>query len=206
LNELTVVVVNAACVPPPGLDGLTPRICADVTGVVGHEDVVILYARRPGTDAHRLTAGVSSIGLGLERPRLCAIAATLDPLDVIQAFEAGVTSYLVLGEWSGSLAAAVHCTAQDVAVASRSIASFLRTRTEPRRADFGGATLREQLSPRERAIMEKLARGQDTAAIAGDLSLSRQTVRNHLASIFAKLNVHGQSQAILRWLGHDSDR
>ena len=45
------------------------------------------------------------------------------------------------------------------------------------------------LTPRERELMELIARGLDNTQAAAQLSLSAKTVRNHITSIFAKLKV-----------------
>lgn len=53
------------------------------------------------------------------------------------------------------------------------------------------------LTPRERELLELIARGRDNAQIAAALGLSEKTVRNHITSIFAKLDVENRSQAIV---------
>jgi DNA-binding NarL/FixJ family response regulator len=53
------------------------------------------------------------------------------------------------------------------------------------------------LTPRERDIVELIAGGRDNAQIAARLALSEKTVRNHITSIFAKLEVENRAQAIV---------
>jgi pimeloyl-ACP methyl ester carboxylesterase/DNA-binding CsgD family transcriptional regulator len=60
------------------------------------------------------------------------------------------------------------------------------------------ATVFSALTPRERELVELLAQGLDNAQIAAHLTLSEKTVRNHITSIFAKLEVENRSQAIVR--------
>jgi pimeloyl-ACP methyl ester carboxylesterase/DNA-binding CsgD family transcriptional regulator len=62
------------------------------------------------------------------------------------------------------------------------------------------------LSRRERDVVELIARGCDNAQIAAHLGLSEKTVRNHITSIFSKLEVENRSQAIVlaRKAGFDS--
>jgi pimeloyl-ACP methyl ester carboxylesterase/DNA-binding CsgD family transcriptional regulator len=55
-----------------------------------------------------------------------------------------------------------------------------------------------QLTPRERELVELIAQGRDNAQIAAHLALSEKTVRNHITSIFAKLEVENRAQAIVR--------
>jgi pimeloyl-ACP methyl ester carboxylesterase/DNA-binding CsgD family transcriptional regulator len=56
----------------------------------------------------------------------------------------------------------------------------------------------EGLTPRELELVELIAQGFDNAQIAARLTLSEKTVRNHITSIFAKLEVENRSQAIVR--------
>jgi pimeloyl-ACP methyl ester carboxylesterase len=53
------------------------------------------------------------------------------------------------------------------------------------------------LTERERAILELIAQGVDNAQIARRLYISPKTVRNHITSIFRKLNVTTRAQAIV---------
>lgn len=53
------------------------------------------------------------------------------------------------------------------------------------------------LTPRERELVELLAQGRDNAQIAATLQLSEKTVRNHITSVFAKLEVENRAQAIV---------
>ncbi len=55
-----------------------------------------------------------------------------------------------------------------------------------------------ELTAREREILDLLADGRTNAEIAGSLFLSLKTVKNHLTSIFAKLQVADRAQAAVR--------
>lgn len=64
------------------------------------------------------------------------------------------------------------------------------------------------LTRRERDIVVLIAQGRDNAQIAAYLGLSEKTVRNHITSIFSKLEVENRSQAIVlaREAGVDRSR
>ena len=53
------------------------------------------------------------------------------------------------------------------------------------------------LSPRERELVELIAQGRDNAQLAAAFDLREKTVRNHITSIFAKLEVDNRAQAIV---------
>ena len=57
------------------------------------------------------------------------------------------------------------------------------------------ALLVSQLTERERDVLALLAEGADSPAIAERLHISRNTVRTHVQSILAKLNVHSRLEA-----------
>lgn len=54
------------------------------------------------------------------------------------------------------------------------------------------------LTPREREVLDLLARGLDNAGLAESLHISPKTVRNHVSNIFAKLGVHHRGEAVVR--------
>jgi DNA-binding CsgD family transcriptional regulator len=68
--------------------------------------------------------------------------------------------------------------------------------------DDAARTRLEQLTERERVILTYLARGLSNAEIAQRVYISEKTVRNHLTSIFSKLDVDSRAKAIV--LAHAS--
>jgi DNA-binding CsgD family transcriptional regulator len=60
---------------------------------------------------------------------------------------------------------------------------------------FAGAAL---LSPRERTILELIARGQSNKEIARELGITPETVKSHVKNIFTKLEVDKRAKAVAR--------
>jgi pimeloyl-ACP methyl ester carboxylesterase/DNA-binding CsgD family transcriptional regulator len=58
------------------------------------------------------------------------------------------------------------------------------------------------LSPRERDILDLIAKGCTNIEIGSRLFISEKTVRNHVTRIFEKLGVHSRAQAIVLALRH----
>ena len=54
------------------------------------------------------------------------------------------------------------------------------------------------MSPRELEVLRHLVAGMDTDEIAGDLFVSRNTVRTHTKSIYRKLSVQNKRDAMLK--------
>jgi DNA-binding NarL/FixJ family response regulator len=57
----------------------------------------------------------------------------------------------------------------------------------------------EELSPRERDILELLAQGFPNKEIAGRLGVSDGTVRWHLRHVYEKLHVRSRTEAALKF-------
>lgn len=58
------------------------------------------------------------------------------------------------------------------------------------------------LSLREREIVAAVARGLSNRDIAAEAGIAQQTVKNHLSSIFQKLQVRSRVQLALLAVGH----
>lgn len=72
---------------------------------------------------------------------------------------------------------------------------------DPGRASAGIPIL--ALTDREAQVLELMAHGMSTRDIAGSLSISVSTTRNHIQNIFQKLNVHSRSQAVAYAFEHE---
>jgi len=77
-------------------------------------------------------------------------------------------------------------------VIAQRVLSWFAARSRQDQGEF------EQLTPREREILDELAEGHANATIARHLNISAKTVANHLSTIFAKLQVSDRGQAIVR--------
>lgn len=75
--------------------------------------------------------------------------------------------------------------------------AFLRTVDEARAAAAGHGEL-DVLSRREREVVKLLAQGKTNKEIAEVLCITPNTVKRHLKSIFAKLDVHTRSAAVAK--------
>ena len=61
--------------------------------------------------------------------------------------------------------------------------------------------LMEQLTRREQEILGHLSKGCRYKEIADLLSISENTVRNHLRKVYEKLHVHSRTEAVVKYLG-----
>jgi len=56
---------------------------------------------------------------------------------------------------------------------------------------------RVDLTARERQVLERLARGLGNDAIAEELGIAKQTVRNYISIVYEKLGVHSRAEAVV---------
>ncbi len=57
----------------------------------------------------------------------------------------------------------------------------------------------ERLSPRERAVLDGLAKGEAYKQIADRLEMSIETLRGHIKSVYQKLHVHSRGEAVAKY-------
>jgi LuxR family maltose regulon positive regulatory protein len=57
---------------------------------------------------------------------------------------------------------------------------------------------RDELTARERSIIEFIARGQSNKEIARELDVAPETIKTHLKRIFQKLSAESRAQAVVR--------
>lgn len=53
------------------------------------------------------------------------------------------------------------------------------------------------LTPREREVLTRLARGESTTVLARAMGVTRSTARSHVQSVLTKLGVHSQREAVI---------
>jgi DNA-binding CsgD family transcriptional regulator len=68
----------------------------------------------------------------------------------------------------------------------------------PGRLDGGRSSAMDELTAREREVLEIIAQGVDNARIADRLKIGGKTVRNHVWLIFSKLGVNSRAEAVAR--------
>jgi PAS domain S-box-containing protein len=81
------------------------------------------------------------------------------------------------------------------------LVGYERRRREQEAADRDALA---RLTPREREVLQALADGLDSQAIADRLRITLRTERNHVANVLSKLDVHSQLQALVFCLRYDA--
>jgi PAS domain S-box-containing protein len=91
----------------------------------------------------------------------------------------------------------------DERVLSRLVDVVRHYQDTPHKSEIEIDSLPEALTPREREILSLLANGHGTSDIAVLLSLSLNTVRNHIQHILQKFQVHTRLEAVAIAMKHN---
>ncbi|MEV3928489.1 MULTISPECIES: response regulator transcription factor [unclassified Streptomyces] len=166
-----------------------------------HPDVVLMDVRMPEMDGLAAARELLDPPVGVvHRPRVLMLT-TFDVDDyVYEALRAGASGFLLKDAPPGDLISAVRVVAAGDAllapsVTRRLIADFARQRPA---APSGGPALRlNGLTPREREVLELIARGLSNQEIAARLVLAEQTVKTHIGRVLAKLGLRDRAQAVI---------
>jgi DNA-binding NarL/FixJ family response regulator len=157
-------------------------------------DVVLLDVHLPDGGGEAVIAAVAQ-----ERPAVKFLALSVSDAaeDVIGVIRAGARGYVTKTISSGELADAIARVAEGDAVFSPRLAGFVLDafrEGEPMAAD---AEL-ETLTPREREVLQLIARGYRYKEIAARLHLSIKTVEAHVSSVLRKLQLSSRHE-LTRW-------
>ncbi len=162
-------------------------------------DVVLMDIKLPDIPGVQT---IEQLGLLAPASRVLVLART-EENRVVEAIIAGASGYILKTAPPKAIIAAVKATAAGESVLSSQIAGKLLERI--RETDIpittsqdAASAIRAALTERELEIFTLLASGKSNQQIGCELSLSTNTVSNHIKSILAKLHLENRIQAAVQ--------
>jgi len=154
-----------------------------VEGILAtNPELVVLDVKLPGGGG---SAVIHQVRGQFPDIRFMALTVSSSRDDVVHMMQAGVDGYITKTTLSNELPNLIEQTAEGQRPVSPDVAAFLLDIDEDIEA---GSTI-ERLTPREREVVNLIARGYSYRETANRLSISVKTLESHMGNIFEKLSV-----------------
>lgn len=156
-------------------------------------DVILMDLRMPGVNGIEATRRIHRAS-----PHIGILILTVfeDDTSIFPAIRAGARGYLLKNSEQEDLVRAINTVANGGAIFSPGIAQkvlgYLTTPTPQ-----VPASIFDELTEREREILEYLAQGKTNAEIAAILSLSHKTVSNYISNVLLKVHATDRAKLML---------
>ena len=157
-------------------------------------DLVLMDVRMPDLDGIAATREI----LSTSQVRI-VILTTFEQDDYIfGALRAGASGFLLKRTAPEELLAAIHTVAAGDSLLSPSVTRTVidRMARQPT-PEIGSGRLLKELTPREREVLELIARGLSNGEIATELVIEESTVKTHVKRILMKLRLRDRIQAVI---------
>jgi two-component system, NarL family, nitrate/nitrite response regulator NarL len=181
-----------------------------------HPDIEIVGEGASAADALRIAADrlpdvmlldVSMPGGGVEAARQIAAAFPVIRIvmltvseneeNVTAALRAGARAYVLKGVSARELVGVLRAVGAGEVYVTPALAASLLTDSGRGAATGRRSGLVDELTDRERQILERVAEGDSNKEIAAQFGLSEKTVKHHMTNILQKLQVRNRVEAAL---------
>ncbi|MFR9752032.1 response regulator [Nocardia sp. 004] len=161
-------------------------------------DVVLMDVRMP--EMNGLDAARAILAAGFDPPVRLLMLTTFDIDDyVYTALSLGASGFLLKDAPAEELVRAVRVVAAGQALLAPTVTRRLIADVTRRRSALRTMPMSElaTLTPREREVLELIAKGLSNSEIAETLFVAEQTVKTHVSKVFSKLNLRDRAQAVV---------
>jgi DNA-binding NarL/FixJ family response regulator len=152
-------------------------------------DVVVMDYRLPDLGGADL---LSALHAAAPAVAVVVLTASVDERTLQEAMDAGCSAFLTKDQSLEEVARSIRAAAGGEAVLPAALLGKMLERI--RRGQNPGRS--ENLTAREIEVLELMAGGAANQAIANDLFLSLNTVRNHVRNVLSKLGAHSKLEAV----------
>jgi DNA-binding NarL/FixJ family response regulator len=158
-------------------------------------DVVLMDVRMPDLDGIAATREVAHVA---PRPRVLILTTFEQDDYIFGALRAGASGFMLKRTRPEELIAAVHTIDAGDSLLSPSVTRRVIDRIARQPApDLGDQTKLRQLTPRERDVLDLVARGLSNREIARELVVEESTIRTHVKRILMKLRLRDRVQVVI---------
>lgn len=158
-------------------------------------ELVLMDVRMPDLDGISATREILAVS-----PHVKVLILTTFEQDdyIFGALNAGASGFLLKRTRPEDLLAAIHTVAAGDSLLSPSVTRTVieRVARQPT-PDVGSSRLLEQLTRREREVLQLLAQGMSNAEIASTLVIEESTAKTHVKRTLSKLRLRDRIQAVI---------
>jgi DNA-binding NarL/FixJ family response regulator len=155
-------------------------------------EVILMDIHLPGMDGIECVRKLKELKPSL---RIVMVTVYENPERIFKALTTGAIGYVLKHEPPAELLEAIrdayHGGAPMSSQIARKVVQFFQSNAP--------ATEAEDLSARERAVLDLLAKGYLIKEISDQLGLGFDTVRTYIRRIYEKMHVHSRSQAVAKY-------
>lgn len=145
-------------------------------------DVTLMDLQMPGMGG---VEAIKSIRIEFPDARILVLTTYEGDVQAVRALKAGATGYLLKSSLRTEMLSAIH----EVHCGRRHIHRIVAD-------EIASHVTNEPLTEREMTILRLIALGKANKQVAWDLGLAEETVKAHLKTIFAKLDVADRTHAV----------
>lgn len=154
-------------------------------------DLLLLDISMPGDGL----VAIERILTGCPQASIVMLTASEDGDNIRRSLQLGARGYVLKGTGATGLAEILRSVAAGELYVPPGLSAKLLAQADP----LPPFDKSNELSGREREVLDLVATGSSNKVIARNLGLQEKTVKRHVTSILAKLRVSNRTEAALKW-------
>jgi len=155
-------------------------------------DLIVMDIHMPGTDGIEATRRIREL---LPSTKVVILTVSEKDKDLFEAIKSGAHGYLLKTLEPDELCTMLRGVFEGEAPISRVTASKILSEFVAQAARRSEKNLEEELSAREKEVLQHLATGLTNKEIGNKLAMAENTVKSHLKNILDKLHLQNRVQA-----------